>query len=125
MIDNIPTANFHNGDYYVRYIYPEYNGEIVIGLSKQQAVNFPKLYYYVNDMLLYYQLNFDNNTLEAYAKENQAIPFIENMSVWTRKPANQEATSHKLIVRTISKTGYDNRYKPFTRITFEEVVDNG
>ena len=29
-LDNYPTTTFSGGDYYIKYIFPEYNGEIVI-----------------------------------------------------------------------------------------------
>ena len=124
LIDNMPTSIYANGDYSVQRVFPEYNGEIVIGLSKKESVNIPKLYYERNGKILYYQLNFDKNSLVAYAKKNQAIPFSESTYVWTREPADSSQTANRLkIVSVGDKVGFDDRYIPFTEIKFE--VDNG
>lgn len=124
LIDNMPTSIYANGDYSVQRVFPEYNGEIVIGLSKKESVNIPKLYYERNGKILYYQLNFDKNSLVAYAKKNQAIPFSVNTYVWTREPADSSQTANRLkIVSVGEKVGFDDRYIPFTEIKFE--VDNG
>lgn len=120
IVDNIPTSVFSSGDYSVEKIYPEYNGEIVIGLSKKEAVNIPKLYFDNNGRILYCQLNFDKNTLKAYVHKNENIPFSIGDYVWTREPLDNTATKHRLKLESISKTGFDSHFKNFYELTFVE-----
>ena len=124
LVDNMPTDTYSGGDYSIKRIFPEHNGEIVIGLTAKEAVNIPKLYYERNGKVLYYQLNYDKNKHVAYANKNQIIPFARNSFVWTREPADTSSTKNRLkVVSLDSKVGFDERYVPFTEIKFE--VDNG
>lgn len=123
MIDNMPTQNYPLGDYKVKRIFPEYNGEIRIGLSKVEAVNMPKLYFFIGEQVLFTQLNFDNISNCAYISSKQAIPFELNSYVYTREPSSETTTTGRLKFTGYSKTGLDNGYKAFFKLTFEE--DNG
>ena len=73
IVDNMPTLNYENGDYSPKYIYPEYNGEITIGLVKKEAINVPKLYFSTELGILYYQINFDKDKLKAYVPFEQEV----------------------------------------------------
>jgi hypothetical protein len=116
MIDNMPTGNFPKGDYYVSYIYPEYNREIVIGLNKVESVDMPKLYFASGDNILYFQSNFDKKSLVAYTKSNQSIPVNSGDYVWTREPADKNVTKHRYLIGAVTKVGMDEFYTPFTRL---------
>lgn len=116
MIDEMPSSNFPKGDYYISYIYPEYNREIVIGLNKVNSVDMPKLYFAKNNSILYFQSNFDKTSLTAYLKKNQISPVQVGDYVWTREPATAESDKHRYIVNSVEKVGMDDYYKPFTRL---------
>ena len=118
LIDNLPTSVYENGDYSVTQIYPPYNGEIVIGLSKKEAVNIPKLYFEHKGKILYYQLNFDKNTNKAYVPIKSILPFKEGEYVWTREPADSSVTSNRLLFKNKSKTGADSQFKNFYELIF-------
>jgi len=120
MLDDMPTENYEYGDYDIARIYPEYNGEIRIGLNKRESIDLPKLYFDNNDGILYYQLNFDSTTKKAYVKSRQPLPFKIGDYVWTREPANNEVTSHLLTFTQMSKVGFDCHFQPFYELTFEE-----
>lgn len=119
-VDNVPTSTYENGDYSVTQIYPEYNGEIVIGLSKKEAVNVPKLYFEHNGKILYYQLNFDKKTNKAYIPIKSVLPFKEGQYVWTREPADSSVTSNRLLFKSKSKFGFDSQFKNFYELIFVE-----
>lgn len=121
MLDDVPTLNYQNGDYAVKYIYPEYNGEIVIGLIKIQDVDKPRIYFFRNDSLFYTQLNFDRNELVAYCNKRQTIPFSVGDTVWYREPETENDTDYALEVYSIQDYGYDNNYKPYKIITFRVI----
>lgn len=123
MLDDMPTSNYKKGDYYIKYIFPEYNGEIVIGLVKQEAVKMPRLYFAVDDTILYIQLNLDLDSMTAYISNKQILPFGINDKVWTRKPASVESTEYAYTLDTRTNVGFDDRYKPFLQLTFVEVED--
>lgn len=120
IIDNMPTINFEKGDYTPKYIYPEYNGEIVIGLVKKEAINIPKIYF-ENDLgILYYQINFDKTTLKAYVPYEQILPFKRGDFVWTREPVDANETKHRLKFISESKIGHDSYFQPFRELIFKE-----
>lgn len=118
MLDDIPTSNFKLGNYYPEYIYPEYNGEIVIGLSKVEAIPLPKLYFFYNEKSLYCQINFDSEKLVAYTPTTARLPFKTGDYIWTREPTSKDNSTHRLRVSNIS-TLKEN--KKFNKITFVEV----
>lgn len=117
MLDDIPTSNYKLGNYYPEYIYPEYNGEIVIGLSKVEAITLPKLYFFNNNKALYYQINFDSEKLIAYVPSTQRLPFKSGSYVWTREPVDPTNSNHRLYISNIST--YSSN-KKFNKITFIE-----
>lgn len=116
MIDEMPTNIFPKGDYYISYIYPEYNREIVIGLNKTNSVDMPKLYFSRGNDILFFQTNFDKTNNVAYLKKNQTLPVAAGDYVWTREPADKNVTKHRYTVGSITKVGMDEYYKPFTRM---------
>ena len=119
-VDNIPTTVFDTGDYSIKRIYPEYNGEIVIGLSKKQAINIPKLYFEYNGKIIYCQLNFDKQKLKAYISNKETLPFKEGDYLWTREPVDGSSTNNRLKFVSMSKTGIDEHFKNFYELTFSE-----
>lgn len=124
MIDNYPTSNYQYGDYDISRIYPPYNGEIVIGLTKRESIDMPKIYYdSKSDDILYYQLNFDKTKLKAYVSTKLTLPFKIDDYIWTREPSSNKTTSHLYTFKSKIQIGYDNRYKPFYELTFEEVEE--
>lgn len=125
MLDDYPTSNYPYGDYDIARIYPPYNGEIRIGLTKREAVDMPKLYYdSESDDILYYQLNYDKNTLKAYTKANNPLPFEIGDYVWTREPSNNQVVDNILELKSKTRIGFDNNYKPFYELLFEEPKNN-
>ena len=120
IVDNIPTSVYGGGDYSVQQIYPEYNGEIVIGLTKKKDVDIPKLYFSHNGNILYYQINFDKNTLKAYISNKEILPFKEGDYVWTREPADISTVKNRLKLKSVSKTGLDSQFKNFNELIFVE-----
>lgn len=120
LIDNMPSNVFENGDYKIKYIKPEYNGEIVIGLNKIEPINIPKLYFMVGENVLYYQLNFDSSTLKAYIPKTSNIKFNIGDYVWTREPNPTNLQKNRLRLLNASKAGLGDGYKPFTELTFVE-----
>lgn len=120
IVDNIPTSVYEGGDYSVKQIYPEYNGEIVIGLEKKKSVNIPKLYFNNDGNILYYQLNFDKKTLKAYVSSKTILPFKEGDYVWTREPVDTSVSKNRLKFVSKSKTGLDKQFKNFYELTFVE-----
>lgn len=119
-VDNFPTSVYENGDYTIDKVYPEYNGEIVLGLSKKEAINIPKLYFEYNGKILYYQLNFDKKTNKAYIPIKSILPFKEGQYVWTREPVDSSVTSNKLLFKSKSKIGFDDKFKSFYELVFVE-----
>ncbi len=120
LIDNMPTENYSKGEYSVKYIYPEYNGEIVIGLEKKQSINLPKLYFYVESgEPLYFQLNFDSKEKVAYIGANELLPIGLNDYVWEREPSSESEKEHKLRFVSKEKVGYTKNHKPFYKLRFE------
>lgn len=120
IIDNIPTSTYQKGDYSVKRILPEKNGEIVIALSKKEAINIPKLYFKNGNEILYYQINFDKTHLKAYSSVNSFLPFKEGDYVWTRDPSNVDDVNHRLKLISKSKTGLGSNFKPFIELSFVE-----
>lgn len=120
IVDNIPTSVYEGGDYSVKQIYPEYNGEIVIGLEKKKSVNIPKLYFNNAGNILYYQLNFDKKTLKAYVSSKTILPFKEGDYVWTREPVDTSVSKNRLKFVSKSKIGLDKQFKNFYELTFVE-----
>ena len=120
LLDEMPTDIMAKGDYSVSYIYPEYNGEIVIGLNRKEAIKFPRLYFYNNGTLLYTQMNYDKETLQAFVPKRQVVPFELNTYVWTREPSSESDTSYRLSVSQINNVGFNDFYKPFKSILFVE-----
>ena len=116
--DNIPTSVYETGDYSVKRIYPEYNGEIIIGLTKKKDVNIPKLYFEDNGKILYCQMNFDKKTLKAYVPNKTFLPFKEGDYVWTREPVDNTVQKNRLKFISKTKTGLDKGYKNFYELTF-------
>lgn len=120
LIDEMPTSLLLKGDYSVKYIFPEFNKEIVIGLSRKEAIKFPRLYFYNNGKLLFSQMNYDNDLRISYCNKRQYVPFAVGDFVWTREPDSEVDTKHRLRVSSIEKVGFDSKYKPFFKITFVE-----
>ena len=118
IVDNIPTSVYENGDYSVRQIHPEYNGEIVIGLVKNTSIDIPKLYFEQNGMILYCQLNFDKHSLKAYVSKNENVPFSVGDYVWTREPVDANEKKNRLKLESITKTGLDSQFKSFYELKF-------
>ena len=120
LLENMPTDTFSGGDYTISRIFPEYNGERMIGLSKKESVNIPKLYFIYNDQILFYQLNFDKDTLTGYVNVNEVLPFSVGDYVWTRKPSSVDDTNNRLRLTQTTITGFDNQNRNFTQLTFVE-----
>ena len=120
VVDNVATEIFQNGNYSVERVYPEYNGEIVIGLSKKENINIPKLYFVNNGKILYYQLNYDSSTKKGYIPIKTLLPFNEGDYVWDREPADPSVTKHRLVLASKTKYGIDKQFKNFYELTFVE-----
>ena len=120
LVDNFATSVFENGDYKVKIIRPEYNGVIVIGLSKIESIHIPKLYFVVDGNVLYYQINFDKKTLKAYIPVNSSVNFKTGDYVWTREPNLAEPSKNRLRIISSSKIGPSKNYKPFIELVFVE-----
>ena len=121
MINDMPTENYPNGEYKVVNISSVYNGEIVLGLEKVESVDMPKLYFERGEDILFFQINYDNETKTAYIDKNKVIPFSLNSYVWTRKPSDKTSTSKKLRLVQVSDIGFNSYAKKFKKLTFLEV----
>ena len=122
LIENMPTDNFAKGEYTARYVFPPYNGEIVIGLERKQAINLPKLYFFADgEEPLYFQLNYDKDKKVAYIGSNEILPIGLNDYVWEREPENESDPQHKLKLVSKEKFGFTDKYKPFYKLIFEVV----
>lgn len=117
-IDNMPSDTFQYGDYEIKYIFPEYNGEIRIGLSKKEKINIPKIYFIHNNKILFYQLNLNMSNLNAFINKTENLPFNEDDYVWTRKPISVEQTGYRYIFKGKTKTGFSDNYKNFYELHF-------
>lgn len=120
VIDDVATSVYESGNYSVTKVFPEYNGEIVIGLNMKQDVNIPKLYFAYNDKILYYQLNFDEETKKAYVPKKSVLPFKEGDYVWTREPVDSTETSYRLRFNSKTSFGVSKQIKNFYELTFVE-----
>lgn len=120
VMDDVATSVYETGNYTVSKVFPEYNGEIVIGLNIKQDVNIPKLYFENNGKILYYQLNFDEDILKAYVPIKTKLPFNEGDYVWTREPVDPSTTSHRLRLKSKLKYGVSKQVKNFYELTFVE-----
>ena len=121
LVESYPTDNFEGGDYSPKYIFPEQDGQIKIGLVKKESINIPKIYFESDLGILYYQINFDQKTLKAYVPVEQILPFSQGDYVWTRDPITAENSKHKFKISSESKVGFDKRYKPFRELILKEV----
>ena len=124
LLENMPTDTFSGGDYTISRIFPEYNGERMIGLSKKESVNIPKLYFIYNEQILFYQLNFDKDTLTGYVNVNEVLAFSVGDYVWTRKPSSADDTNNRLRLTQTIITGFDSQNRNFTQLTFVEDSEN-
>lgn len=120
IIDDVPTSVYETGNFSISKVYPEYNGEIVIGLNKKEDINIPKLYFESNGKILYYQLNFDSETKKAYIPIRAICPFKKGDYVWTREPADASVTRNRLKLKEVSKYGVDGHFKSFYELSFVE-----
>jgi hypothetical protein len=118
IVDEYPTSVFETGNYTVSMIYPEYNGEIVIGLTKKQDIDIPKLYFESNGKILYYQLNFDKDSKCAYIHKNTIIPFSVGDYVWTREPLDTSTTKNRYKLSEKVKFGVDKNVKNLYKLIF-------
>ena len=120
VIDDVATPVYETGNYTVSKVFPEYNGEIVIGLEIKRDINIPKLYFENNGKILYYQLNFDEDSKKAYVPIKSRVPFNEGSYVWTREPIDSTETEHRLMFTNKSKYGVAKQFKNFYELTFVE-----
>lgn len=118
LVDEYPTNNFKQGNYSIKRIFPEYNREIQIGLSKIEGINIPQIYFESDGTLLSYQLNYDNNSKKGYVDRNRHIPFNENTKIWTRKPASLDQVEHRIVYKGFSKVGIDDEHLYFKELQF-------
>lgn len=115
---NMPTEVFESGDYVPNYIYPEYNGEIRIGLKHKKDINIPRLYFIYNNEILSTQINFSNDKLKAYIPKDEKLPFNIGDYVWTIEPNNKETIDYRLKLISKSKIGVSTNNKGFYELTF-------
>jgi hypothetical protein len=121
LLDNMPTGIYENGDYSIIKRMPEYNGEIVLGLQKKQSIDIPKLYFFLDDTLLYFQLNYDKHKKVAYIGVNDIIPISIGDYVWDREPADSSSVKHKLKFVNKEKVGLSKNHLSFYKLEFEVV----
>lgn len=120
LLENMPTDTYSDGDYSVSRIFPVYNNEIVIGLSRKEAVNVPKIYFYKDNTLMFVQFNLDTQTNRIYAGKNDIVPFNVGEHVWLREPSDKNDKSYRYRVGSFNNVGFTNWYKPFLEIVLEE-----
>lgn len=125
LVDNYPTKIYENGDYAVKRKFPEYNGEIVIGLTKLKAVAIPKLYFYNGNYLSYIQINFDKTNLVAYIDKNLDLPFSIGNYLWYRKPSSANQTASRIKLSSKSKVIIGDSYYKYIKLTFSDESANG
>ena len=121
LVENMPTDVFANGDYSVKYVFPELNGEVVVGVDHIQDISIPRLYFNYNNEILSTQLNFDSESKKAYVSRKQVIPFSVGDYVWTRKPNDNSDTDYRLKLSKINLVGLSKNNKDFYELVFEEI----
>jgi hypothetical protein len=124
LINEYPTKNFQKGNYEVVRIFPEYNGEIKIGLKSISGIGSTYIYYLSDDgtQVYKYQINFDSDTMRGYIKKNDYCPLTRNSTIWTTKPINVSSDVNLIKYIGIMDRGVTELYKPFKEIIFEQVA---
>lgn len=122
-VDNVPTDIFEDGDYEVKYIFPELNGEIRVGLVKKKGVNIPKLYFkntWITDSYkyAYIQVNLDKKNSCAYIGRQDVLPFMANDYVWFLEPKEDNLAKNRYKFIGRENYGITDGYKQFSKLTF-------
>lgn len=120
LCENMPTEVFKSGDYSPNYVYPEYNGEIRIGLKHKEDISIPRLYFVYNNEIISIQLNFDSEKRKAYIPTDYNLPFNIGDYVWTMKPNSIDDVENRLKLISKEKIGLSSNYKNFYELTFGE-----
>lgn len=120
LIDEYPTDNFKQGNYQIKRIFPEYNREIQIGLSKIEGINIPQIYFEKDGKILSYQLNYSNITNKGYIDRNRSIPFGTDTKMWKRKPTSVDQVEYRIVYKGQVQVGVDDMHLYFKELTFGE-----
>lgn len=125
LVGEMPTKAMENGNFYVKEVLPEYNGEIQVLLNRREGLSYPRIYYEANGEIMEYQLNFNNESLVGYVPKNSVLPFNKNTKIWYKiKPSSADDTNNRISLVSEINIGLVNWYNNFKKLTFK-VVDNG
>ena len=123
LVDEMITPAMRDGNFYVKEILPEYNGEIAILLNQKNGLNYPRIYYEANGEILEYQLNFDNEKLVGYVPKNTVIPFNSGTKMWYKvKPSSTDDNSYRMNLQSVINIGIANWFNNFKKLTFRAVL---
>lgn len=121
-IDVMPNNNYDEyGDYYVKYRFPEVNGNIRVGLKHRDSTGIPRLYYLDGEQILMLDLDYNPLTRTAYVKKDTYLPFNTATIIWEDMPTNAEDTNNRIRLTNIESIGYEDYTQQFYRLTFVEV----
>lgn len=123
LINEFPTSNFENGNYYVTKLFPEYQGKIMIALKSANNYSLPRIYYFdsAKNEIFAYQLNFDLKTLKGYVGKYEDLPFTSKSKIWYREPTDENDTEFMLSFVSQSNVGIVQNLKLFKELTFVKI----
>lgn len=123
LINEFPTSNFENGNYYVTKLFPEYQGKIMIALKSANNYSLPRIYYFdsAKNEIFAYQLNFDLKTLKGYVGKYEDLPFTSQSKIWYREPTDENDTEFMLSFVSQSNVGIVQNLKLFKELTFVKI----
>ena len=122
LVDEMITPAMKDGDYYVKEILPEQDGEIAILLNKKTGLNYPRIYYENNGEILEYQLNLDTTNMVGYVPKNTVLPFSTKTKLWYKfKPSSVDDNQNRITLESSINIGLANWYVNFKRLKFKVV----
>ena len=122
LVDEMTTNAMKDGNFYVKEILPEYNGEIQILLNEKTGISYPRIYYEVNGEIFEYQLNFDSDRLVGYVPKNTVLPFNNSTKIWYKtKPSSTDDNTNRIALSSTINIGLSNWFNNFKKLTFRVV----
>lgn len=121
LVNEYPTNNNSKGNYKIKKIFPEYLGNIKIGLEIVDKISYRNLYYLSGEEIYKFQLNYDSATHKGYIDKDIQHPFTRNTIIWTTEPTNAQDTIDRISFLSQQDVGIIDSYKAFTELTFGEL----
>lgn len=120
LINEYPTLLNAEGNYVVKKILKNDNGEIVVGLEKKKNNQHKNIYYADSGKIYSVQMNYDKDTMKAYTNKYSVMPFSKNSVLWLYEPNDIEDTENRIIVTAVTQVGIVDTLKIFNEYSFEE-----